>query len=43
MNRTRKVLGILSTPVVVVGIYAWLIREAYRDLRVMIKKQGGAK
>ncbi len=41
MNRTRQVLGILATPVVVVGIYTWLLRAAYRDLRTMLKKQGG--
>jgi hypothetical protein len=41
MNRTRQVLGILATPVVVVGIYAWMLRAAYRDLRMLLKKKRG--
>ena len=40
MSKTRRTLQLIATPVVVVGIYAWLIREAYRDLRTMLKKQG---
>ncbi len=43
MSKTRKALQLVMTPVVVVGIYTWLIREAYRDLRIMLKKQGGDK
>jgi hypothetical protein len=43
MSKTRRTLQLIATPVVVVGIYVWLIREAYRDLRIMLKKQGGAK
>lgn len=41
MNKTRRTLQLLATPVVVVGIYAWMLRAAYRDLRTMLKKQRG--
>jgi hypothetical protein len=41
MSKTRRTLQLLATPVVVVGIYAWMLRAAYRDLRTMLKKQRG--
>lgn len=39
MSRTRRVLKIAAMPVVAVGIYAWLIREAYRDIRIMWRRR----
>lgn len=35
MSKTKRVLKIAAMPVVAVGIYAWMIRAAYRDLATM--------
>jgi len=35
----RRMLHLAVTPVVVVGIYAWLIRNALLDASQMIKKR----
>ena len=35
----RRVLHLAVTPVVVVGIYAWLIRNAVRDAKTMIARR----
>lgn len=39
MSKTKRVLKIAAMPVVAVGIYAWMIREAYRDLRIMWQRR----
>lgn len=45
MSRTRRVLKIVAMPVVVVGIYVWMLRAAYRDAKTMWRRQreGGAQ
>ena len=35
----RRAFHLAVTPVVVVGIYAWLIRNAYLDAKMMIKRR----
>lgn len=35
MSKTKRVLKIVAMPAVAVGIYAWMMREAYRDLKIM--------
>jgi|LauGreSBDMM110SN_4_FD.fasta_scaffold226901_3 hypothetical protein len=35
----KRMIYLVSTPVVVVGIYAWLIRNALLDASQMIKKR----
>lgn len=39
MSKTKRVLKIAAMPVVVVGIYAWMIRAAYRDLKIMWQRR----
>ena len=43
MNKTQKILKIAATPVVVVGIYAWLIRNAYLDAKTVLKRRWEAR
>ena len=45
MSRTRRVLRIVAMPVVVVGIYTWMLRAAYRDAKTMWRRrsEGGAQ
>lgn len=43
MSKTRRTLQIMATPVVIVGIYAFLLREAYRDAKHMLKLRWGTK
>jgi hypothetical protein len=35
----KRMIYLVATPVVVVGIYAWLIRNALLDASQMIKKR----
>lgn len=43
MSKTRRALKIVAMPVVVVGIYAWMIRAAYRDLKTVLRRRKGAE
>ena len=35
----RRAFHLAATPVVVVGIYAWLIRNAYLDAKTVLKRK----
>ena len=35
----RRAFHLAATPVVVVGIYAWLIRNAYLEAKVALKNK----
>ena len=37
----RRAFHLAATPVVVVGIYAWLIRNAYLDSKMALKRKWG--
>ena len=37
----RRAFHLAATPVVVVGIYAWLIRNALLDVKTVLKRRMG--
>jgi hypothetical protein len=43
MSKTRRLIHIAAMPVVASAIYVWLIREAYRDAKHMLKLRWGTK
>lgn len=43
MNKTRRALHLLATPVVVIGIYTWLIRQACKDAVHMVQLRRKAR